>query len=159
MPLFLRVPLFLGSSLQRDQWHHVSQFLCFQKCPGNVFPWTLLVNRQTNTYQLRYVFYVFYVLCMFACCGGCHWPILAREKLWWPIPLHLTAVFTWWKARTVLGVRYRRRRKPCWWCFLGVFEGDLSFERLFLFVNDLKIDGFYRSLTNSSVNFYKLDVC
>ena len=30
---------------------------------------------------------------------------------------------------------------------------DLSFERLFLFVNDLKIDGFYRSLTNSSVNF------
>ena len=23
-----------------------------------------------------------------------------------------------------MGVRYRRQRKPCWGCFLGVFEGD-----------------------------------
>ena len=29
-------------------------------------------------------------------------------------------------GRTVMGVRYRRRRKPCWGCFLRVFEGDLS---------------------------------
>ena len=26
-------------------------------------------------------------------------------------------------GRTVLGVRYRWRRKPCWGCFLGVFRG------------------------------------
>jgi len=29
-------------------------------------------------------------------------------------------------GRTVMGVRYRWRRKPCWGCFLGMFEGDLS---------------------------------
>jgi len=27
---------------------------------------------------------------------------------------------------TVMEVRYCRQQKPCWGCFLGVFEGDLS---------------------------------
>ena len=66
---------------------------------------------------------------MFACCGGCHWPILAKEKLRRPIPVPLTVVSAPAEpGRTVMGVCYCWRRKPCWGCFLGVFKGDLSYH-------------------------------
>ena len=35
------------------------------------------------------------VVSVFACCVGCHWPILAGKLLRWPIPVPLTVVSTW----------------------------------------------------------------
>jgi hypothetical protein len=36
------------------------------------------------------------IMSMFVCCGGCHWPISAGEKLRWPIPVPLTVISAWW---------------------------------------------------------------
>jgi hypothetical protein len=48
------------------------------------------------------------VVSVFACCGGCHWLILAREKLRWPIPVLLTVISAW------------RNRGGQWWEFASV---------------------------------------
>ncbi len=52
------------------------------------------------------------VVSMFACCGGCHWPILAGEKLRWPIPVPLAVVSAW------------RNRGGLWWEFAIVGGGS-----------------------------------
>ena len=63
------------------------------------------------------------IVSVFACCDGCQWPILAREKLRWPIPVPLTVVSAW------------RNWGGQWWEFAivgggshvgGVFWGCLS---------------------------------
>ena len=49
------------------------------------------------------------VMSMFACCGGCHWLISTREKLWWPILVPLIVIYAWrnwggqWWEFTILG--------------------------------------------------------
>ncbi len=35
------------------------------------------------------------IVSVFACCLGCHWPVLAGKKLRWPIPVPLTVVSPW----------------------------------------------------------------
>ncbi len=49
---------------------------------------------------------------MFACCGGCYWPISPREKLRWPIPVPLTVISD------------RRNRGGKWWEFAIVGGGS-----------------------------------
>jgi len=52
------------------------------------------------------------VVSVFASCDGCQWPILAREKLRWPIPVPLTVVSAW------------RNRGEQWWEFAIVGGGS-----------------------------------
>ncbi len=52
------------------------------------------------------------IVSMFACCGGCHWPISAGEKLWWPIPVPLAVISA------------RRNRGGQWWEFAIVGGGS-----------------------------------
>ena len=52
------------------------------------------------------------IVSVFACCDGCQWPILAREKLRWPIPVLLTVVSAW------------RNRGGQWWEFVIVGGGS-----------------------------------